>query len=200
MKLQELLHSFGLPPPLVRKHALKTELKSVVQRLHFMSDEGHDEPSKFHPLAPKSKGLLKHFTKTYISHHQGSKYRGIKDKRFVLGDFSEAAYIVQLSLPDEEQADELKAAFSQEERDALRKLLLPLRDARTELENNGGVFTKDMVKSVKSAAKIGMDWIEARATIIVTTASAGQQNRFVMMRQAHAILIEEATRLSDGYM
>ncbi|KAJ4316841.1 hypothetical protein N0V94_005254 [Neodidymelliopsis sp. IMI 364377] len=88
----------------------------------------------------------------------------------------------KLSLPDEEQADELKAAFNLEERDALRKLLLPLRDARTELGNNSGVPTKDIVKSVKSAAKIGIDWMEAQAAIVVTTASAGQQNRFVMMR------------------
>lgn len=192
----------GLPMPLVvRKHARSTELNAVRAMLHFMFEQGVDLPFLVNPeIIPQPGTNTAKLYDAYLKSKQGSEYREIRDARFKHLESSEAYRVIQLMKDDDDQPDDIKECFTDDERDMIREQLRPLRDAEIDLINNGGEWTDEIEQKIKPAAKIGLDWVEQKASIIVTSASHGLEPRFVMIRRPHAIVIEEMTRMSDAVL
>ncbi|KAF1837525.1 hypothetical protein BDW02DRAFT_645357 [Decorospora gaudefroyi] len=138
--------------------------------------------------------------KAYVKMYQGSEFRSIRDPRFKHLESSEAHRVLQFLLDDDQQPEELKACFTKDERAMIRQQFQPLRYAEKDLMDNKGTFTQEIDDQILHAAKLGLDWIEQKANVVVTTASLGLEPRFAMMRRPHAVVIEEITRMSDAVL
>jgi hypothetical protein len=118
-------------------------------------------------------------------------------QRVVANAMRRSPSIHVMMLAEEHQSPDFKACFNKTERDTLRQILLPFHEAERQVIQDGG-YTRATAESVEVAAKIALDWIEQRANIIVTTASNAMEPRFIQVRRAHALGMEEAGLMSDA--
>ena len=184
---------------IVRKHSKHTELAAVHSLLHEF-ELGPADPRTLNDRGKKSKPdtAAAAIYEQYLNCRKASLYRGIFDDRFVNIHQSQAYNVFLLSRGGTALTPGLRSAFSPEELVMLYSHLLPLRDAQSELQDNDGVWTKEMTSAVDKASNVAIDWLDAKAHIVCTTVSAATEYRFSVVRQPHVIVAEEVGRMKDS--
>lgn len=118
------------------------------------------------------------------------------DLRFHGRTASMAYYAVNLSLPDQEQAPEIRAAFSEQERDIIRRELQIFRQVSSRLKVDGE-WTSDMTSMIENACNYAFNWLDLKADVVVTTIQTAAEKKFPLHRQPHFVGVEDLGRLED---
>ena len=118
------------------------------------------------------------------------------DLRFHGRTASMAYYAVNLSLPDQEQAPEIRAAFSEQERDIIRRELQIFRQVSSRLKVDGE-WTSDMTSMIENACNYAFNWLDLKADVVVTTIQTAAGKKFALHRQPHFVGVEDLGRLED---
>ncbi|ENI01832.1 hypothetical protein COCC4DRAFT_203345 [Bipolaris maydis ATCC 48331] len=190
----------GLPTPLVlRLHSTEAEVKAVAA----ISNPNYHPTAEvsrtaINPSAKITEDLLNSLLSDYLAAFRGG-CPGIADRRFKHIEGSAARYILQLArFPAFKASQELLDAFSEEELEAWGEELKPLLDARSELSNTKGKPSKEIKDKIATAAKIVLNVLLERASVICTTVSVATQASFNMTRRTHVVALEEAGRANDA--
>jgi hypothetical protein len=114
-------------------------------------------------------------------------------------DGSAASCILELANhPDFPRSPEVFATFTNGELTDLEDKLDPIIHAYRDLLGNGDVMGNDIKRAVKSAAKTGYYALLEKAAIVCTTSSVATEMSFNVVRQTHAVFLEEAGRANDA--
>jgi hypothetical protein len=114
-------------------------------------------------------------------------------------DGSAASYILELAnYPGFPRSPEVLATFTNGELTDLEDKLAPIVHARQQLLSNGDVMDNDIKRAVKSAAKTGYYALLEKAAVVCTTSSVATEMSFNVVRQTHAVFLEDAGRANDA--
>ncbi|CAN9392146.1 unnamed protein product [Alternaria alternata] len=190
-----------MPAKLVlRLHSSSSEIDAVVtmSRPFFDPDE-KESPYYYNPNIKVTDGLPRSLLDAYLSHHRDTGNNSVLDHRMKEVDGSAANYILELAnIPGFPRSPEVLATFTNGELTDLEYQLDPILHAYGELLRNGDVMNDDIKRTVMAAAKIGYYALLKKAAIVCTTSSVATEMSFNVVRQTHAVFLEEAGRASDA--
>jgi hypothetical protein len=193
--------SIKVPPKLVlRLHSSSSEIDAVVA----MSRPSYNPLQKKLPLNydPNTKvtgSLHRSLLDAYLTHCRGTADASIQDCRMKEVDGSAASYILELAnLPGFPRSPEVLATFMDDELTHLENKLEPILHAHRELLTNGDRMNDDIKRTVKAAAETGYYALLEKAAIVCTTSSVATEMSFNVVRQTHAVFLEEAGRANDA--
>ncbi|RYN45936.1 hypothetical protein AA0114_g8591 [Alternaria tenuissima] len=190
-----------MPAKLVlRLHSLSSEIDAVVtmSRPFFDPDE-KEMPYYYNPNIKVTDGLPRSLLDAYLTHYRDTDDTSIRDHRMKEVDGSAASCILELANhPDFPRSPEVFATFTNGELTDLEDKLDPIIHAYRDLLGNGDVMGNDIKRAVKSAAKTGYYALLEKAAIVCTTSSVATEMSFNVVRQTHAVFLEEAGRANDA--
>ncbi|CAN9379092.1 unnamed protein product [Alternaria alternata] len=190
-----------MPAKLVlRLHSPSSEIDAVVamSRPFFDPDE-KELPYYYNPNIKVTDGLPRSLLDAYLTHYRGTSDTSICNRRMKELDGSAANYILELAnLPGFPRSSELLATFTNGELTDLEDKLAPIIQAYRDLLDNGDVMDNDIKRAVKSAAKTGYYALLEKAAVVCTTSSVATEMSFNVVRQSHAVFLEESGRANDA--
>ncbi|RYO12838.1 hypothetical protein AA0121_g8855 [Alternaria tenuissima] len=193
--------SMKMPPKLVlRLHSSNSEIDAVVA----MSRPSYNPlqkklPLNYDPNTKVADSLPRSLLDAYLTHYRGTGDASIQDCRMKEVDGSAASYILELAnLPGFPRSPEVLATFTNSELTHLENQLEPIFHAHRELLTNGDVMNDDIKRTVKAAAETGYYALLEKAAIVCTTSSVATEMSFNVVRQTHAVFLEEAGRANDA--
>ncbi|CAN9356776.1 unnamed protein product [Alternaria alternata] len=190
-----------MPAKLVlRLHSPSSEIDAVVamSRPFFDPDE-KELPYYYNPNIKVTDGLPRSLLDAYLTHYRGTSDTSICNRRMKEVDGSAANYILELAnLPGFPRSPELLATFTNGELTDLEDKLAPIIQAYQDLLDNGDLMDNDIKRAVKSAAKTGYYALLEKAAVVCITSSVATEMSFNVIRQTHAVFLEEAGRASDA--
>ena len=199
--VRKFAQDMNLPPFLgLRVHSEITELDAALEMLRPSFNYTPDEKPRFLEDGDRLRGTMSQaLHKNYTQGHRGSRYAGIKDRRFVKIHGSMANYMLELaSAQSFDPSPELKAAFSPQELRDIKSQLQPLYTVSVELRKNGDKFTKDLKEVARRHLRIAYRYLLERASFVVTTLALATSDGFNIWRQSHFVALEEAGRANGN--
>jgi hypothetical protein len=190
-----------MPPKLVlRIHSSNSEIDAVVamSRPFFDPDE-KEMPYHYNPNIKVTDGLPRSLLDAYLIHYRGTSDTSLCNRRMKEVDGSAANYILELANhPGFPRSPEVLATFTNGELRDLEDKLAPIIQAYEDLLDNGDVMDNDIKRAVKSAAKTGYHALLEKAAVVCTTSSVATEMSFNVVRQSHAVFLEESGRANDA--
>ncbi|KAJ8112986.1 hypothetical protein OPT61_g4777 [Boeremia exigua] len=185
------------PPSLIyRRHSKPTEITAVMAGMSKFA--GADPPQIFdHDVDLPVGGNNEKICSDYKKFSMGNSFAAIQDERFTDWDSSMASKVFELFKEDKQQSRVIKAAFTPRERATIREHLAPFHEVIGELKT-AGKWSKESRKIVTRCCKVVFDWLDYKADVVITTASAAMEDRFIRHRQPHFIGLEEFGRFDDS--
>ncbi|CAN9382132.1 unnamed protein product [Alternaria alternata] len=190
-----------MPAKLVlRLHSPSSEIDAVVAMSRPFFDPNEKElPYYYNPNIKVTDGLPRSLLDAYLTHYRGTSDTSICNRRMKELDGSAANYILELAnLPGFPRSSELLATFTNGELTDLEDKLAPIIQAYRDLLDNGDVMDNDIKRAVKSAAKTGYYALLEKAAVVCTTSSVATEMSFNVVRQSHAVFLEESGRANDA--
>lgn len=184
----------------IRMYGQESELDAVLAMARpGYNPLAHGLPFNVDPSTKVTGTLPLGLLDSYLAFFRGNGNPGIRDSRMKEVYGSAAVYILELAqFPSFNQSEELLATFTQDELDMHRATLSPIVNAHRDLRDNGDKMSSEIANSVKAAAKLGLRALIAKAAVICTTASVATAPSFNIIRQTHAVFLEEAGRANDA--
>jgi hypothetical protein len=197
----KFMNEMKMDPKLVlRIHSSSSEIDAVVAMSRPFFDPNKKElPNYYNPNIKVTDGLPRSLLDAYLTHYRDTGDTAIRDHRMKEVDGSAANYILELAnLPGFPRSPELLATFTKGELAYLEDELKPIIQAYQDLLDNGDVMDDDIKRDIKSAAKTGYYALLEKAAIVCTTSSVATEMSFNVVRQTHAVLLEDASRANDA--
>jgi hypothetical protein len=182
-------------PLIYRRHSKAEEMATAKALLEPEDPNFYHEIPGFDPSIPVrgiSKAICREFEKF------SREMEGIitDNLRFKGRTASMAYYAVNLSLPDQEQAPEIRAAFSEQERDIIRSELQIFHQVSSRLKVHGE-WTGNMTSMIENACKYAFNWLDLKADVVITTINTAARKKFALHRQPHFLAVDDLGRLDD---
>lgn len=197
----KFMNEMEMPPKLVlRIHSSSSEIDAVVTMSRPLFDPDEKElPYYYNPNIAVTDGLPSSLLEAYLTHYRGTSDTSLCDRRMKEVDGSAANYILELANhPDFPRSPEVLATFTSSELTDLEDKLAPIIHAHRDLLGNGVLMDNDIKRAVKSAAKTGYYALLEKAAVVCTTSSVATEMSFNVVRQTHAVFLEDAGRANDA--
>lgn len=190
-----------MPAKLVlRLHSPSSEIDAVVAMSRPLYKPRQKKlPLNHDPNTKVTDSLPRSLLNAYLAHYRGTGDASIQDRRMKEVDGSAASYILELAnVPGFRRSPEVLETFTKGELTHLENKLKPILHAHQVLLTNGDVMDDDIKRAVKDAAEAGYDALLEKAAIVCTTSSVATEMTFNVVRQTHAVFLEEAGRANDA--
>jgi hypothetical protein len=195
------MSSMKMPAKLIlRLYSSKSEIDAVVAMSRpFYNPLQKELTHYYNPHIKVTDDPYRSLLDAYLTHYRCTGDMSIRDRRMQEVEGSAASYILELAnYPGFPRSPEVLATFTSGELTDLEDKLAPIVHARQQLLRNGDVMDNDIKRTVKSAAKTGYYALLEKAAVVCTTSSVATEMSFNVVRQTHAVFLEDAGLANDA--